>query len=89
MPGRFCGGNDSGEEGGKGMKFKKTDAAIIFGADLSIQMVIPEIDPVPDHVITATVLSILLSQNDKSLARLIKKAINKFDKYVDQKGDNL
>lgn len=52
---------------------KKTDVAIVFQKDGSIYVELPKLDPVPDYVLTAVAISVMLVKENKSLIRLINK----------------
>lgn len=64
--------------------FKKTDAAIVFSKDGTIAIEVPKINPVPDHVLTATALAVLLTQQNKSLFKLVTKQVKKFVELSDK-----
>ena len=65
------------------MKLKKKDAAIIFHEDGSISVEMPKTDPVPDHVLKATIIAIMLTQENKSFERLMNKQYKEFCTLVD------
>lgn len=70
------------------MKLKKTDVALIFSKDGSLSIEVPKLDPVPDYVQMATALAVMLSQNDKSLMRLIKKQMKIFAEFSEKEEKN-
>jgi len=59
------------------IKLKDNEAAVIFGED-SVSMWLPPIDPVPNHVIMATTIGILLKIQDED-----------FKKYLDRRFEEL
>jgi len=63
-------------------KFKKTDAAVVFHEDGSVEIEIPKIDPVPDYVMLCTALAILVTKNDKQLLRVVNRQIKEFSKMA-------
>jgi hypothetical protein len=69
-------------------RFKKDEAALVFSPDGGVTMQIPKTDPVPDYVLTAVLLGIMLSRKDKELAKLIRKQEKVFRKLAKQEERN-
>jgi hypothetical protein len=70
------------------MRLKKTDVAIIFSADGAVSIEVPKIDPVPEHMLIATAIAVMVTQNNKSLMRLIKKQVKIFEDLSDKERNN-
>jgi len=65
------------------MRIGKHDAAVIIKEE-GVGIVVPHDDPVPDHVLYATAIAVLLTEKDKEFIRLINKKIKKFTSMVNE-----
>lgn len=63
------------------MKIGKHDAAVIISMN-RVSVVVPKDDPVPDHVLFATAIAVLISEKNEEFRELVNKKINEFSEMA-------